>query len=46
MKFYGREREKKSLRKTGIPSIYYECSQATEMNNVESLALLIFDLIA
>lgn len=71
MKFYGREREKKSLerfyyrdaqmaaliygrrrvgkselikqslRETDISSIYYECRQTTEMNNVESLALLI-----
>lgn len=44
---YGRRRVgkseliKQSLRETDISSIYYECKQTTEMNNVESLSLLI-----
>ena len=44
---YGRRRVgkseliKQSLRETDIPSIYYECRQTTELNNVESLSLLI-----
>lgn len=44
---YGRRRVGKSelikqvLRETDIPSIYYECKQTTEWNNVESLSVLI-----
>ena len=44
---YGRRRVgkseliKQSLRETDISSVYYECRQTTEMNNVESLSLLI-----
>lgn len=44
---YGRRRIGKSelikqaLRETDIPSIYYECKQTTEKNNVDSLAELI-----
>ena len=44
---YGRRRVgkseliKQSLRETDVSSIYYECKQTTEMNNVESLALLV-----
>lgn len=44
---YGRRRVGKSelikqaLRETTIPYIYYECKQTTELNNVESLSLLI-----
>lgn len=44
---YGRRRVGKSelikqvLRESDIPGIYYECKQTTEMNNVESLAVLI-----
>ena len=28
------------IRETDIPSVYYECRQAIELNNVESSALL------
>ncbi len=44
---YGRRRVGKSelikqaLKETDIPSIYYECKQTTELNNVDSLAVLI-----
>ncbi len=44
---YGRRRVGKSelikqvLRESDIAGIYYECKQTTEMNNVESLAVLI-----
>lgn len=44
---YGRRRVGKSelikeaLRRTTLPSLYYECKQTTELNNVESLAALI-----
>lgn len=44
---YGRRRVGKSelikqvLRESDIPSIYYECKQTTELNNVDSLAVLI-----
>lgn len=44
---YGRRRVgkseliKQSLREADISAIYYECKQTTEMNNVESLSLLI-----
>ena len=50
---YGRRRIgkteliKQSLKETGVQSIYYECKQTTERNNVESLAELVseaFDL--
>ena len=43
---YGRRRVgkseliKQSLRETDIPSVYYECRQAMELNNRESFALL------
>ena len=29
------------LRESDLPGIYYECKQTTELNNVDSLALLI-----
>ena len=32
---------KKSLQETDIVSIYFECKQTTEENNVDSLALLL-----
>ena len=44
---YGRRRVGKSelikqvLRESDLPGIYYECKQTTELNNVDSLALLI-----
>ena len=44
---YGRRRVGKSelikqlLKETDISSIYYECKQTTELNNVESLSVLI-----
>ena len=44
---YGRRRVGKSelikqvLKEADIPSIYYECKQTTELNNVDSLAVLI-----
>ena len=44
---YGRRRVGKSelikqvLRESNIQSIYYECKQTTELNNVDSLAVLI-----
>lgn len=44
---YGRRRVGKSelikqaLKETDTPSIYYECKQTTELNNVDSLAVLI-----
>ena len=44
---YGRRRVGKSelikqcLKKTDTPQLYYECKQTTEMNNVESLSVLI-----
>lgn len=47
---YGRRRVGKSelikhcLKEAKIKSIYYECKQTTEMNNVESLSVLISDL--
>ena len=46
---YGRRRIgkseliKQSLRETNVPSIYYECKQTTEQNNVDSLAEIIGD---
>lgn len=46
---YGRRRIgkseliKQSLRETNVRSIYYECKQTTEQNNVESLAEIIGD---
>lgn len=47
---YGRRRIGKSelikqvLKETEIKSIYYECKQTTEQNNVDSLAELISEL--
>lgn len=47
---YGRRRVGKSelikqvLRETPIKKIYYECKQTTEMNNVDSLSVLIGEL--
>lgn len=47
---YGRRRVgkseliKQSLRETDIKSIYYECKQTTEMNNTDSLSLVISEL--
>ena len=47
---YGRRRIGKSelikqvLKETDIKSIYYECKQTTEQNNVESLAELIGEI--
>ena len=47
---YGRRRVgkseliKQSLRETDIRSIYYECKQTTEMNNTDSLSLVISEL--
>ena len=47
---YGRRRIgkseliKQSLKETDIQSIYYECKQTTEMNNVDSLAELVGEL--
>ncbi len=47
---YGRRRVGKSelikqvLRETSLSNIYYECKQTTEMNNVDSLSVLIGDL--
>lgn len=47
---YGRRRIGKSelikqaLKETGIKSIYYECKQTTERNNVDSLAELIAEI--
>lgn len=47
---YGRRRVGKSelikqvLRETSLKNIYYECKQTTEMNNVDSLSVLIGDL--
>lgn len=44
---YGRRRVGKSelikqvLKESNIPSVYYECKQTTELNNVDSLAVLI-----
>jgi AAA+ ATPase superfamily predicted ATPase len=44
---YGRRRVgkseliKESLRVAGVDSIYYECKQTSEMNNVESLSMLV-----
>ena len=49
---YGRRRVGKSelikqcLRETAIFGIYYECKQTTEMNNVESLAVLLSEKFA
>ena len=49
---YGRRRVGKSelikqcLRETDIFGIYYECKQTTEMNNVESLAVLLSEKFA
>ncbi len=46
---YGRRRIGKSelikhiLKKVEIPSIYYECKQTTEQNNVDSLSEIIAD---
>lgn len=46
---YGRRRVgkseliKKSIMESNIPSLYYECKQTSEMNNVESLSRLISD---
>ena len=47
---YGRRRIgkseliKQSLRETDVQSIYYECKQTTERNNVDSLAEIIADI--
>lgn len=49
---YGRRRVGKSelikqcLRNSSLKSIYYECKQTTEMNNVESLAELLSEAFA
>ncbi|MDD3163695.1 MAG: AAA family ATPase, partial [Sphaerochaetaceae bacterium] len=48
---YGRRRIgkseliKQSIRKSGIRSIYYECKQTTEPNNVQSLSALISEIL-
>ena len=47
---YGRRRIGKSelikqtLKETSVKSIYYECKQTTERNNVDSLAMIVADL--
>lgn len=47
---YGRRRVGKSelikqmLRESDIPSVYYECKQTTELNNVDSLSVLISEI--